>query len=129
MPLLCRGSKLPAKTNRLSRSVFPQTSFRNVVPALHLIQIKPVRLIVLLVSKRGTVLTVVEVSGSSLRCFDFAIIGPSLRVPPCPADDAQAGEAQEVTGNGKPEMDGWLVYDEEAEFVRQGVIRPTSLDS
>lgn len=25
--------------------------------------------------------------------------------------------------------DGWLIYDEEAEFVRQGLIKPKSLDS
>lgn len=58
------------------------------------------------------------------RCFDVSITDPSLGIPSCPADDAQ-----ESTENSNPERDGWLAYDEEAEFVRQGVIRPTSLDT
>lgn len=49
-----------------------------------------------------------------------------------PQGDAGAGSdkaGSAVDSEGVGEVDGWLVYDEEAEFVRQGVIRPRSLES
>lgn len=54
-----------------------------------------------------------------------------LRVLAVPQGDAGAGgkAGTGVDGEGVGEVDGWLVYDEEKEFVRQGVIRPRSLES
>lgn len=49
----------------------------------------------------------------------------------CPQGDAGAGGKADTGADseGIGEVDGWLVYDEEKEFVRQGVIRPRSLES
>lgn len=39
------------------------------------------------------------------------------------------GNKNDAGTNGDGSTDGWLIYDEEAEFARQGVIRPKSLNS
>ncbi|CAM9855011.1 unnamed protein product, partial [Ectocarpus fasciculatus] len=68
------------------------------------------------------------------RCADDAAtlregraIGGNGRVGNAAA--AAAAAAVAAAARSDKSLDGWLVYDEESDFVRQGVIKPKSLDS